>query len=137
MKKLLFIIAIAAGVVSCNSNSKNQNEAVEDTITTETVSVVEVVENDSTAKPVVLDFTADWCMWCKRLEPTLNKLKEKYVESVEFKTIDRDINPELAQQYGIEGLPTLVFLDKNGKEVTRIVGYTNAENIETAISQIK
>lgn len=137
MKKLLFIIAIAAGVVSCNSNSKNQNEAVEDTITTETVSVVEVVENDSTVKPVVLDFTADWCVWCKRLEPTLNKLKEKYVESVEFKTIDRDINPELAQQYGIEGLPTLVFLDKNGKEVTRIVGYTDAENIETTISQIK
>lgn len=64
----------------------------------------------------LLKFYADWCKPCKVLEGILMSLK------VEHSNINIEDNPEEAEKYNIQGLPTLVKLDNEGKEIGRIVG---------------
>lgn len=71
--------------------------------------------------PVVVDFWATWCMPCRAIAPALERLAVEFSEKVTFAKIDTDENPQYAQQYGVQGIPTLLFMWK-GKEVNRIVG---------------
>ena len=74
-------------------------------------------------KTVVIVFYADWCKYCKALEPTLNQLEK---EGIEIIRINVDEHPELAQKFGVRGLPTVIYI-KNGFEVGRTVGYDPKE----------
>ena len=65
----------------------------------------------------ILRFTASWCQPCKALAKQLTELNLDHSVTV----VDIDEQPELAQQYGVRGVPTLVAVD-SGKEVKRIVG---------------
>ncbi len=129
MKKILFLLLSAIIFVSCSNKSEQQEKKSDENIETATDIEIE--------KPMVLDFSAEWCVWCKKLEPTLKELEKKYNGSVEFQTIDTDKESQLATTYKIKGLPTLVFINKNGEEVGRIEGFTSAENIEKEIAKIQ
>lgn len=72
-------------------------------------------------KPLLVDFWADWCMPCKMLAPVLEKLAKEWKGKVTVIKIDTEEKPELASQYGIRGIPTLI-LFKNGREVKRTSG---------------
>lgn len=81
----------------------------------------------------VKKFEAEWCGPCRMLKPTFTKLEQKFNEGVKFTYINVDENQELAAQYGVRGIPMVVF-EKDGKEVQRFTGvqsemaYTNAIN---------
>ncbi|AXI24836.1 thiol reductase thioredoxin [Methanofervidicoccus sp. A16] len=79
-------------------------------------------------KTVVIVFYADWCKYCKALEPTLNQLEK---EGIEIIRINVDEHPELAQKFGVRGLPTVIYI-KNGFEVGRTVGYDPKEVVNKA-----
>jgi thioredoxin len=64
--------------------------------------------------PVLMDFSADWCHWCKVLEPTFNKMAQEMKSEVLFVRIDADTNKDIAGKYSVRGLPTMVLV-KNGK----------------------
>ncbi len=64
----------------------------------------------------VLKFSASWCSPCKELARRLEAMGQEVEE------IDVDANEELAAQYGIRGVPTMVMLDDAGKEISRLVG---------------
>ncbi len=93
-------------------------------------------------KPVVIDFYADWCMWCKVMddktfsEPEVQKkMTRDYVairidmqKSGKITYDGQAYTPqEFAGMLGVEGLPTLVFMDKKGKFVTRIPGFVKPD----------
>lgn len=78
---------------------------------------VNAIQSD---KLVVVDFYADWCMPCRFLSPVLEKLS-KYFKDVEFYKINVDENQELAFEYGISSIPTVLFFRK-GKVVGGFVG---------------
>jgi len=81
------------------------------------------------ALPVLIEFTADWCPPCKMLAPIINEIARKYEGRLRVGMLDSDTNPEIIQQYGVAGLPTLIlFVD--GSPVERIIGYTQRERIE-------
>ena len=71
---------------------------------------------------MLVDFWATWCGPCRMLGPVIEELAEEYEgKAVTIGKVDVDEIPELAQQYGITGVPTVVFLE-NGKEFDRKVG---------------
>ncbi|MBW9223865.1 thioredoxin family protein [Methanothermococcus sp. SCGC AD-155-E23] len=79
-------------------------------------------------KTVVIVFYADWCKYCKALEPTLNQLEK---EGIEIIRINVDEHPELARKFGIRGLPTVLYI-KDGVEVGRTIGYNPEEVVNKA-----
>lgn len=71
---------------------------------------------------VMADFGAVWCGHCQTLGPVVEQLAEEYGDQgVTIGKVDIDQCPELAQRYGIMGVPTVLFL-KNGQELDRKVG---------------
>jgi thioredoxin 1 len=75
-------------------------------------------------KPVVVDFSADWCEPCKMLEPILDKIADKYKEDVEFYSADADEIGEVMARYKLFSLPT-VALFRAGQLVGTAVGVDN------------
>ena len=69
----------------------------------------------------MVDFWAGWCGPCKMLSPTIEKLGEAYDGKVLVAKVNIDEEPELAMQFGVMSIPTVVFL-KNGREFDRKVG---------------
>ena len=78
-------------------------------------------------KPVLLDFYADWCGPCQALLPTIEKLASEYDSKAEIVKINVDQAQELAIQYGVRSIPTLIFF-KNKENVERLAGL-QPENI--------
>lgn len=75
----------------------------------------------SQSVPVLIDFWADWCAPCKQLMPLLHQIVESLNGAVHLATIDTDAEQELAMNYGIRSLPT-VLLMKNGEIVEQFMG---------------
>ncbi|MDG7010681.1 MAG: thioredoxin [Nitrososphaerota archaeon] len=72
-------------------------------------------------QPVMVDFYADWCGPCKMMEPVIHQLSKEYAGKVKFVKVDTDANQELAMQFGIMSIPTVMFFAK-GKVEDIIVG---------------
>ena len=76
--------------------------------------------------PVLVDFYADWCGPCKALAPILQQVARAYTGRLRVVKLDVDKNPAAAQQFRVQGVPTLV-LFKSGQPVWRQSGVLSAE----------
>lgn len=79
----------------------------------------DITQNSTT--PVLIDFWAPWCGPCKALAPVLDQIADEFGNTAKICKVDIDAHPELAQQNGIQNIPTLLFF-KNGKQVDKVVG---------------
>ena len=78
-------------------------------------------EVTSSDRPVLVDFYADWCGPCKAIAPIVEELAGEYSNSIDVRKVDVDSDPQLAGQFGIRGIPTLI-LFKDGAPVETVVG---------------
>jgi len=84
-------------------------------------------------KPVLVDFTAEWCGPCKMMKPILEDLHKTMGEAVRILKLDVDKNPVVANAFGISGVPTLI-LFKKGNIVWRQSGVIPAKQLEAVIN---
>ena len=66
-------------------------------------------------KPCVIDFYTTWCGPCKRLAPIMEELSEQYCDQVEFYKADTEREQELAYVFGINSIPQVLYIPKEGK----------------------
>lgn len=85
----------------------------------------EVLNSD---KPVLIDFWAAWCGPCRMLSPVIDELGEEYSEDVKVCKVNVDDEGELASQFDVMSIPTLVII-KNGKIVETAVGAKSKNDI--------
>ena len=79
-------------------------------------------------KPVLVDFFATWCGPCKMLAPILKEVKDSLGERISIIKIDVDKNQQMAAQYQVRGVPTMI-LFQNGKQLWRQSGVLTKEEI--------
>lgn len=78
----------------------------------------------NTDKPVLIDFWAPWCGPCRMQSPIIDELSEEMKDDAVVAKLDIDEHPELAAQYAVMSIPTLLLL-KRGKVVERKTGVTS------------
>ena len=84
--------------------------------------------------PCVVDFWADWCGYCKQIDPYMKALAKKSKGLVQFYKVNADENEELMQLYGIDGLPTIFFC--NGEDIQMNSGAHSQEEFDKMIQQM-
>ncbi len=91
----------------------------------------QVLIDESFQRPVLIDFWADWCEPCKSLMPLLEKLASEYAGQFVLAKVNCDAEPQIAQQFGVRSLPT-VMLMKDGQPADGFVG----AQTETAVRKM-
>lgn len=146
MKEILFCLTALMVLAACNSKSDNNEQQTADNAAAQSEMPVATPDDEGqgewikqttimTSKPMVIDFYATWCGPCKQLAPILDQIEQNHKGEVIFKRIDVDQEPELAQEFRVEAIPTLMFVTPKGDYQT-IMGLQEAAVIEAKIAEL-
>ena len=86
-------------------------------------------------KPCMIDFYADWCQPCKMVAPILEELSEEYEGKIDIYKIDTEVERNLAGMFGIQSIPSLLFVPKEGQP-QMAVGALPKETFKKAIADV-
>ncbi|MGQ9832871.1 MAG: thioredoxin [Candidatus Villigracilaceae bacterium] len=84
--------------------------------------------------PVIVDFWAPWCAPCRMVAPILNKLAKEYAGKLIVAKVNTDENAQYAQRYGVQGIPTMLFI-ANGKVLHQQVGAMPERMLREVVKQ--
>ncbi len=85
--------------------------------------------------PVVVDFWAPWCVWCKKLAPIYAEVSGQMKDEMTFVTVNVDEERDLAEKYGISSLPTLKFFC-DGREIGEMVGALAPDQLRAKFREV-
>lgn len=85
-------------------------------------------------KPVLVEFWAPWCVYCRRISPLMGKLAEQFSDSILVGQVNIDEEPQLAAQEQIEVIPTLV-LYRGGQVLGSIVAPESKARVEAFLRE--
>jgi thioredoxin 1 len=79
--------------------------------------------------PILVDFWATWCGPCKTMLPILEELSKEYSDKIKIVKVDIEESMDLAKQYGIKSVPTMIVFVNGEKTNTKIIGAINKQNL--------
>jgi thioredoxin 1 len=85
----------------------------------------EVIQSNT---PAIVDFWAPWCAPCHMIAPILEKIAADYNGQLKVAKLDVDQNPQVATQFGVMSIPTMIIF-KDGEAVERLIGYMPKERL--------
>ena len=139
MKKLTIALLI---LVSCSllfsqtrgepgNKSKNQQKAKNE----ENLIITNEHLDFSKHKVTFIELGADKCIPCKAMQPVMREIAQEYKSTIQVVFYDVWKTPKYAKDYGVRMIPTQVFMDKNGEEVFRHVGFFGKKAIIKALKE--
>lgn len=87
-------------------------------------------------RPAVIDFYATWCRPCKMMSPIVEQLAQQYVGKIDFYKVDIDKEPELAAVFGIQSIPTFLFIPLKGRPSAQM-GMMEKEKMQEILGSLK
>ncbi len=87
-------------------------------------------------RPAILDFYADWCGPCKTLAPIFEELSKEYEGEIDFYKVDTEKEQELAAMFGIRSIPTIMFMNTDGREPQVVQGALPKPQLKEVIEQV-
>jgi thioredoxin 1 len=125
------VVLLAAGAIIVFKNRNASTEAARDP-SAEATSLAALPSTrpgatEGARLPRVVDLGADKCQACKELAPILESLRKECAGRAQVDFIDVWKNPEAAEEYGIQMIPTQIFYDAQGREIWRHVGFLPRE----------
>lgn len=150
MKKISVIVAIVLAITisffSCSKSEKSNSATPNQDFTKPRVitlayhnqKIINYAAQETVSKndiPVLIDFYADWCGPCRNLEPIYIKLAKKYKGKILFAKVNVDSNPQFAEMYGVQSIPTMVFIPPktDSSEFYLISGYQDEGQLKDLI----
>ena len=118
---LALILLTFLMVISCQSSEPN-------------LASVPLGQALSSGKPTLAEFGRGTCIPCKEMKPILEELALEYRDKLNVVIVEVDEHRDLTNQYGIMAIPTQIFFDSSGEEITRHIGFWSKEEI---IAQLK
>jgi rhodanese-related sulfurtransferase len=94
------------------------------------------IDLTGSAKLVMIDFGAAWCLPCKKMEPVVEEIKKTMLDKVSVKFVDGGVNTDLMNTWNVEALPTFIIY-KQGKEVWRKKGIVSSEEFTSVINSFQ
>jgi len=82
--------------------------------------------------PVIVDFWATWCPWCRKLTPDFESLSNDFAGRLKFVEVNIEQAADIQSQYGIQGLPTLKFFC-GGRPLAEIIGYQPKNSLKAQL----
>ena len=124
---VIMLLVAAQMFVSC---AKETTEEAASEVTWLTSYEEAMTSAKKNKQPIMIDFYADWCGWCKRLDSDTYVHEDVVTLAQGFVSlkIDADVEKAISSKYKVVGLPTILFIDANGNEIHRVVGYRPPED---------
>lgn len=120
----IMLLMCLLGVVGCTNSASPDLTSI---------SLEQALTN---GKPTLAEFGRGTCIPCKEMKPILEELSAEYKSELNVVTVEVDDNIDMTRQFGIMMIPTQIFLDSDGKEVFRHVGFYPKEEIITQLKKM-